>query len=91
MAAVFDKDPDATVDVVIDDFADLLAGGDTITGHTVVVDPGLVVVESSNTTVDVTVRLSGGTVGVTYQVTARVDTAEGLVDDRSVQVRVVER
>ena len=84
----FVKDPNARLDYVIDWSAWLDAIGDTITGAEVADPPaGLTVTTpieftSSNTTV----WIAGGTAGVSYDVTVRITTAGGRVDDRTIVI-----
>lgn len=81
---VREKDPDATVDFVVDWF-DYLAGldDDTITAAAFTVPAGLTKVSEDHTGTNATVWLSGGTAGQRYTVTCRVTTAGGRTDDWS--------
>ena len=102
----FKKDPSARLDYHFD-FApvlndtewslgdtDYLETGETLTDHTVLVDGGGVMLDSSDIIgggTTVRVWLSGGTVGQTAVVTCRITTSAGRVDDRSFKLRIAER
>lgn len=88
---VFNKDPQSTLDYSSDWAAWLAVDGDTISSHTVTADTGISVNSSTNTTTDVTVWLSGGTAGVKYRVTVQITTAAGRVDQRSMDILVLDR
>ncbi len=89
MSAWPPKDPDAKLDFFFD-WTRWLAG-DSITSATWDVPDGLTK-ESSNIDGDRTVVwLSGGTAGQKYEVTVRVTTAGGRIDDRTATLRVRER
>lgn len=86
----WDKDPSASLPWTFR-WVNWLAG-DTISGTPVVtVDTGLTLVSQSNTTSDVVVKLSGGTLGVTYRVACRITTAAGSVDERTIGIRITDR
>jgi hypothetical protein len=91
MARTYTKDPDATLNYG-HGWGDWLETPDTIVGSLWLLAPdGLTQSGSTFTDTDTAVRLSGGTVGVTYTVTNRVTTAAGLVDDRSFRVWISDR
>lgn len=86
----WDKDPNASLPWQFDWTQWLVA--DTITGTPVVtVDAGLTSSGQTNTTTKVNITLSGGTVGVTYKVACKITTAAGLIDERTILIRVTER
>lgn len=87
----FTKDPSATLDYTLDWYADGWLGTDTISAVTWVVPSGLTQASSSNTTTTATIWLSGGTVGTDYEVTCRITTAGGRVDDRTLRLQVRNR
>jgi hypothetical protein len=87
--ATYTKDPDATLDYVLDWSTWL--GSDTITSAAYTVPDGLTKASESNTTTTATVWLSGGTDGASHFVTCRVVTAGGRTDDRSILIRVGDR
>lgn len=84
------KDPDATLDWVFD-WSAWLQAGETISASEFIVSAGLTVESNTNTTISATVWLSGGTTGQIYQVTNRITTNQGRIDDRSIRIRVVNR
>ena len=75
------------------DWADWLAGaGDTISSATVLVPAGLTAEGAA--TVDgavVTQRVSGGTLGAIYKLVCQITTTGGLIDERSIQLAVMDR
>jgi len=85
------KDPNASLDYRID-WSDWL-GTDTISTSTWTVSPagGLTLGSSSVAAKTATTFLSGGTAGQVVRVTNRITTAIGRIDDRSFNVRLVER
>jgi hypothetical protein len=89
----FVKDPNAVLDYVFDWGTDYLAVGETISTRTVTVDTGLTKDSDSITggSTSVTVWLSGGTAGVSYQVTCRITTSSGRTDDWTITVKVQQR
>lgn len=83
------KDPNAILDYVVDWAAWLTASAaDTIASAVWIVAPGLTETDSTFTTSDATIWLSGGTIGELYQVTCRVTTAGGRTEDFSFQLRI---
>jgi hypothetical protein len=88
------KDPDAVLDYGFNwapTSKSWLLPGDTIVSSTWIVPAGLTSPANSFTTTTTTVRIVGGTVGVIYVITNRITTANGLVDDRSIGIKVVDR
>jgi hypothetical protein len=86
------KDPNAALDYTID-WSDWL-GADTIAASTwTVATPagGLVSATPAITPTTARTWLSGGTAGQVVRVTNRITTALGRIDDRSFNVRLVER
>lgn len=84
------KDPDSLLDYQFDWSEWLAPDGDAIESHDVIVGAGLTKVSSA---IDpdgqaVTVWLSGGTAGATYNVTCRITTGGGRIDDRTMKVEV---
>jgi hypothetical protein len=82
----YTKDPDALLDYTVN-WASLL-GNDTIASVAWVVPAGITQASAANTTTTATIWLSGGTDGVDYDVTCRVTTSGGRVDDRTIRIRV---
>jgi len=86
------KDPNANLDYKID-WTEWL-GADTISTSAWSIPGaagGLTIGTDSKTTKITTVFLSGGTAGQTVLVRNRITTAAGRIDDRSFNVRLVER
>lgn len=85
------KDPDAILDYSWD-WTDWLADvADTISSKTIIAQSPLVVVSSSVVSGIVTAFISGGVVGTTYSVTARINTVGGRIDDRTIYLKVKDR
>lgn len=93
MAEVWEapKDPDDIKDYEVDWTARL--PGDTISTSTwsVAVGAGLVIDSSSHTNTVTKVWLSAGTVGVTYELLNRVETAGGRTYDQTMKLKVKAR
>ena len=88
MAALYRKDPDATLDYVIDWSTWL--GADTISTDSWVVPTGITKVTDSNTTTTATVWLSCCTLGNTYACVNRIVTAGGRTQDQTIHIQIVE-
>ena len=86
----FLKDPDAVLDFAVD-WSDWLSDGETISSHTVTVQSGITKDSDSESAGVVTVWLSGGTAGSTYEVTVQTVTSAGRTDDRTFTVMIIER
>lgn len=88
------KDPDAALDYVVDWGAEYLTG-DALVGSSWTVSPvepgGLSVVESGFDAKLASVTASGGVPGRIYQLVNSVVLASGLVDRRSIVLRVEKR
>ena len=84
------KDPGATLDWRWD-FADWLGDGDAISSAVVTPATGITVDSDVADTTGVNVVLSGGTAGLSYDVTVQVTTAAGLIDERTVTFEVSEQ
>lgn len=90
MSAVFEKDPDATLDYSVI-WTDWLAEGDSIVNAAAIADDGITLgADALNGSVH-TIWLSGGTPGLRYRVTSRVTSAQGRTDDRSIIIVVGSR
>lgn len=85
----FEKDPDATLDFTVD-WTDWLES-DTISTGTWIVPDGIVKVSSSYTTLKDTVFLCSGTVGNTYAIINRIQTANGKKNDQTIYILVKEQ
>lgn len=66
------------------------APGDAIVSIVWTVPAGLTSVATSNTASTTTIRLSGGTSGVSYLVSCKVTRASGEVDERSITITIVD-
>ena len=88
--AMFIKDPDAVLDYAFD-WNTWLASGETISSHVVTVPTGLT--KDSDTESDgiVTVWLSGGTAGTSYNVACKIVTSDARTEERSIIVRALHR
>jgi hypothetical protein len=86
---VFTKDPNATLDYSVDwtNWLDT----DTIASVVWVVPAGITQSSVSNTTKVATIWLSGGTTGKFYNITCRITTTGGRIDDRTITITVRER
>lgn len=82
------KDPDATVDYSYD-WTELY--DEDIVSHQVIVEDGITLVTSQLINGIVYYRLSGGIDGQTYNVTVRITTDSGQIDDRTVAHPIAER
>ena len=88
--ASFIKDPDATLDFVFD-WSDWLATGETIASQDVTVEDGLTKGSVTESSGQVTVRLSGGTVNTRYSVACKITTSSGQIDERTMSILVKNR
>lgn len=86
----WEKDPSAVLDWKFN-WTNWLSAAETISSATVTVESGLTKDSESNDTTTVTVWLSGGTLGETYEVTCRVTTNQGRTDERTIGIRVTDR
>jgi hypothetical protein len=85
------KDPAAVLDYLFD-WSDWLVGdGDTIASHSVTVPSGITMDSSSRTTTAVTVWISGGVVGQTYEIDCHITTAGGRQDSRKMEIHVMDK
>lgn len=84
------KDPNAVLDWAFD-WSRWLATSEAISSSEVTVQEGLTKDSQSNDTDTVTVWLSGGTLGVTYEVTCSITTNQGRTDERTIGIRVTDR
>lgn len=101
MTTMFVKDPDAVLDYKFDWAAstngsgtsDWLASGETISSYTITADSGITVDSDTrtDTNTSVTVWLSGGTAGSTYDVACKIVTSDSRTDERTMKIVVQER
>ena len=87
----YKKDPAATLDYTFDWTAYLAPLGDTISSVTWVLGDTLTKVSQSNTTTAATAFIAGGTLGNTATLTCRIVTVGGRTDDRTVNLKIVNR
>lgn len=87
------KDPQAKLPYTLDwaQWLSQLAGAVTITSSTWTVQVGITKDSDTNTSLTTTVRLSGGTIGVDYEVTNHVVLSDGSEDERTILIQVRER
>jgi hypothetical protein len=90
MADDFVKDPGAKLDYHFD-WEAWLEQTEVITASEFQVSSGLTVTDQSFLTTNTTVWLEGGRSGQVYNVTNRITTTEGRIDERSVTIRVRDR
>lgn len=64
-----------------------LVSGDTIVTSEWIVPDGLTGESESATDTQATIWLSGGTDGVDYEVTNRITTVQGMIDDRTIRIK----
>ena len=87
--AIFIKDPDAVLDYALN-WTKWLEG-DTISTGTWTIDAGPTIASQSVSGGIVTMFLSGGVDGVSYNAKCRVVTTGGRTEDRTIQIQVKER
>lgn len=83
------KDSDEVVNFGVD-WADYL-GSDTITGSVWIAPAGITQVSSAFTTTQATIKLSGGTLGITYRITNRITTSTSEIIDQSIDIEIIEK
>ncbi|MFV9676703.1 MAG: hypothetical protein ACNYVW_03530 [Methanosarcinales archaeon] len=84
------KDPDAVLDYAFD-WTEWLQASEVITTHIISIDAGIIKDSDSENAGIVTVWLSGGTDGETYNVACRITTNLGRTDERTAVVEMAER
>lgn len=84
------KDPDATLDYEWD-WTAWLAEDETIDTVTWIVPTGITEGDTANTDQTATIWFSGGTLGESYEITCRITTNQGRIDDRSKVIRIKAR
>lgn len=87
----FIKDPCAVLDYAFNWATNWLEPGDTIVSHTITVPTGITKDSDSESAGIVTVWLSGGTAGTTYEVACEIDTTNGRTDERTIAIICNER
>ncbi|MCF6197632.1 MAG: hypothetical protein L3J50_13130 [Emcibacter sp.] len=97
MSAQFLKDPDAVLDYVIDWSVGYLLSTEQITASSWFILPQGAVDDLAIDTMPpvvsgvATVFVSGGIAGKSYQLTNRITTDQGRIDERSITIRVEEK
>ena len=86
----FIKDPDAVLDYAFD-WTEWLQSSETISVYTISIGAGIIKDSDSETNGIVTVWLSGGTDGETYEVACKITTGLGRTDERTAMVEMSER
>ena len=85
----FTKDPDETLDYMVDWSRELAdKSNDTIGESSWSAETGIDIEDDSNTTLTATVWLSGGTLGANYKVTNRIVTVGGRTYERTIEIAV---
>ncbi len=90
MAKKFKKDPEAVSDYSID-WSTWLQDGDVLAESEWTIPSGVTKVTDSFSDTAVLIRVSGGTVGTSYQLTNHVISEAGLEDDWTITLVMVER
>ena len=88
---IFKKDPDSVLDYAFDWSTYWLQSGETISSHVITVGTGLTKDSDSESDGVVTVWLSGGTAGRSYDVACRITSNLGRTDERTIKINVEER
>ena len=89
--ATVEKSPGATLTYSIDWSGWLGESGDTISTYVWTVPSGLTSVLESNTTTEVSIKLSGGTQGKSYELKCAITTVAGLIDERTLKFTIEQR
>lgn len=84
------KDPDSRLDFVVD-WSSWLPSDDFIASAAASVQSGLTLHTQTYTSTQHAIWVSGGTVGTEYNVTSRIETNGGRIDERSFKIQVRER
>ena len=94
MSNQFLFDDDANLDFAFD-WSEWLATGETITAYTVTVPTGITLGTGtkvpSQSAGKVTYWVSGGTIGRTYKVSCSITTSASRIDERTMNIKVLER
>ncbi|MDP2323524.1 MAG: hypothetical protein Q8N51_05785 [Gammaproteobacteria bacterium] len=87
----YKKDPNATLDYTFDWSAWLTPISDAISSVTWVLSTGITIVSTSFTAATATAFIAGGVLGGQEELTCRITTVGGRVDDRTVFLNIVNR
>jgi hypothetical protein len=90
MPQTFTKDPDSTLDYLVD-WSDQIGAGDYIVSAAVSADPGITLHLQSFTSATHTIWLRGGAVNNRYKVRSKIWTQGTRVDERTITIIVRER
>ena len=90
MISTFKKDPDAVLDFLFD-WSQWLLFNEIISSYTIIPDSGLTVDSTSQSNSVVTVWISGGTAGKTYELECKILTSISRIDKRTMTIEVVSR
>ena len=90
MPQSFIKDPDATLDYMVD-WTDQLASGDHIVSAAVSADGGITVHAQTFTSATHTIWLRGGALNTRYEVRSKIWTLGNRVDERTIRSNVRNR
>lgn len=88
-SATFVKDSNAVLDYQID-WSDWL-GSDTISNSSWIVEDGITVSSSTNTTTTATIWLSSGSIGCNYNCINRIETAGGRTEDQTITIVIISK
>jgi len=86
----FTKDPSAELDYAID-WEDWLEGTDTIASAIWTVPTGLVLEAQTETDTVSAIWLSGGVLGLKYNVACLMTTTDGRIDERTFTIRIKDK
>lgn len=89
--ASYKKDPNAILDYTFDWAPYLTPIADTIASVQFTTSTGLTKTSQSNTATAATAFVSGGVVGKTEKLTCRIVTAGGRTDERTIDLKILER
>lgn len=85
----FQKDANSTLDFAVD-WSAVIPDGDQITTSTFVVPAGLVVENEYIAEGRPVIWLSGGEINSVYEITNKIETTQGRIDERRFQVEVLD-
>jgi len=86
----FVKDPDATLDYTVD-WSSWMAESDDIASSEWTVPAGITKESDTYDDDSATIWLSGGSAGSSYEITNRITTEDGRLEDRTLVIVVMER
>jgi len=86
----FNKDPDAILDYGFN-WVEWLEEGETIVSAVWIIPNGISLDSQAESTIETLAWLSGGTVGISYNITCHITTSAGREDDRTLTIKVIQR